>query len=78
MKFNLQRLKFERLSRGVTQEELAQVLKITRGSYHKKESGKLRLSVEEFALVLDALGIPESEASKFFISNVPEREHVTV
>ena len=74
MRFNLQRLKFERLSRNVTQEEVAKVLNITRGSYHKKETGKLKLSVEEFALVLDRLGIPEKEASNFFVSNVPERE----
>lgn len=74
MKFNLQMLRYERLSRKVSQDELAQVLGINRSSYHKKENGSIKISVEEFAAILAALGIPHSEAGKFFAQFVPVRE----
>jgi len=74
MKFNLQRLRFERLSRKVSQEEVAQALGINRSSYHKKENGSIKISVEEFAKILELLKIPEREAGYFFVQNVPDRE----
>ncbi|GIP17804.1 hypothetical protein J40TS1_34460 [Paenibacillus montaniterrae] len=78
MKFNLQRLRFERLSRKVSQEDMAQALNINRTSYHKKENGKIKISVEEFATMLEVLNIPQSEAGHFFEQNVPEREQSNV
>lgn len=74
--FNLQRLKFERLSRNITQQEMANALGITANAYYKKESGMNNISVEEFGVIIDRLGIPSSKAGIFFTFDVPEREQV--
>lgn len=74
MRFNLQKLRYERLSRQISQEEVAKALNISRSSYHKKETGKIKISVEEFGIILDVLGIPESEIVNFFTPDVPIRE----
>jgi transcriptional regulator with XRE-family HTH domain len=74
VKFDLQRLRYERLSRRVSQEEMAQALNINRTSYYKKENGDIKISVEEFAKILEVLGIPQTEAGNFFGINVPKRE----
>lgn len=75
MQFNLQKLRYERLSRQISQETVAVALNISRSSYHKKETGKIKISVEEFGIILDVLGIPESEIVNFFTRVVPKREH---
>jgi transcriptional regulator with XRE-family HTH domain len=72
--FDLQRLRFERLSRRVSQEEMAKALGVTRPTYYKKESGQIKISVDEFATILDTLGIPHQEAGNFFKRFVPKRE----
>lgn len=77
MKFNLQKLRYERLSRQISQQDVASALNISRSSYHKKETGKIKISVEELGIILDTLGIPESEVVNFFDRNVPEREQQT-
>lgn len=77
MKFNLQRLRFERLSRKISQEEVAKALGVNRSSYHKKENGDIKISVNEFAIILDVLKIPDEEAMNFFTRKVPEREQPT-
>ena len=75
MQFNLQKLRYERLSRQISQEEVASALNISRSYYHKKETGKAKMTVDEFAKVLEVLDIPETEVPKFFTLNVPKREH---
>lgn len=77
MQFNLQKLRYERLSRQISQEEVASALNISRSYYHKKETGKAKMTVDEFAKVLEVLDIPETEVPKFFTLNVPEREQNT-
>lgn len=77
MQFNLQKLRYERLSRQISQEEVASALSISRSYYHKKETGKAKMTVDEFGRVVEVLGIPESEIINFFIRKVPEREHTT-
>lgn len=74
MNFNLQKLRYERLSRKISQETMAQALGITRSTYYKKENGDIKISVEEFSVILKTLGIPYKEAGNFFTHNVPERE----
>lgn len=78
MRFNLQMLRYERLSRKVSQDAVAKVLDINRSSYNKKENGSAKISVEEFAAILTTLGIPHSEAGKFFAQSVPEREQSVI
>lgn len=78
MHFNLQKLRYERLSRQISQEEVASALNISRSYYHKKETGKAKMTVDEFGKVVEVLGIPETEIINFFSRNVPEREHNAV
>jgi len=73
-KFNLQRLKFERLSRNISAEKVGKALGISANAYYKKESGMNNISVEEFGVILKALGIPERNAGIFFTFNVPDWE----
>lgn len=77
MNFNLQKLRYERLSRQISQEKVASALNISRSYYHKKETGKAKMTVDEFGKVIEVLGIPESEIINFFTPNVPEREQTT-
>lgn len=72
--FNLQKLKYERLSRNISAEKIGKSLGISANAYYKKESGMSGISVEEFAIILKALGIPEKNAGIFFTFNVPEWE----
>lgn len=74
MDFNLQKLRYERMSRQISQEEVAAALNISRSYYHKKETGKAKMTVDEFGKVVEVLGIPESEIINFFTRNVPKRE----
>jgi transcriptional regulator with XRE-family HTH domain len=72
--FNLQKLKYERLSRNISAEKVGDALGISANAYYKKESGSSNISVEEFGVILDTLGIPEKNAGIFFTFNVPEWE----
>ncbi|HLR92343.1 MAG TPA: helix-turn-helix transcriptional regulator [Atopostipes sp.] len=76
MEFNLQKLRYERMSRRITQQEMADALGLNRSSYVKRESGDVKISVDEFSIILNRLGIPESEVANFFIHNVPIRERI--
>lgn len=78
MQFNLQKLRYERLSRQITQEEVASALNISRSYYHKKETGKSKMTVDEFGKVVEVLGIPETEIINFFSRNVPNREQTAI
>lgn len=77
MKFNLQKLRYERLSRKVTQEKMANAIGVTRPTYHKKENGDIKISVEEFYTFLEVMGIPLNEAGNFFKQDVPKRELIS-
>lgn len=77
MRFNLQKLRYERMSRMIPQEVVASALNISRSYYHKKETGKAKITVEEFGKILDVLGIPEREIVNFFTHEVPDREQTT-
>lgn len=72
MDFNLQKLRYERMSRKISQEKMAEVLGVTRTTYYKKENGDIKISVEEFSKILDALDIPKKDAGIFFTHKVPE------
>lgn len=78
MRFDLQKLRFERMSRLISQEEVASALGISRSYYHKKETGKAKMTVDEFAKVIEVLAIPKSEIVNFFNRNVTERKRNAV
>ena len=74
MEFNLNRLKGERIAKGFTVEEMAKELGVTKGTYSKKENGRLPITVEEFSVIFKKLGLPNDRIKIFFTSNVSEME----
>lgn len=75
--FNLQRLKFERISRNISAEKIGEALGISANAYYKKESGSSNISVEEFGVILEVMDIPERNAGIFFTFNVPDWEQIS-
>lgn len=74
MKFNHNRLKAERIARGLTVEEMGGVLGVHKGTYSKKENGKLPIDVDEFSLITNKFGIERDDIVIFFTLNVSEME----
>lgn len=74
MKFNHNRLKAERIARGLTVEEMGEVLGVQKGTYSKKENGKLPIDVDEFSLITNKFGIKREDIVIFFTLNVADSE----
>ncbi|MFJ8100386.1 helix-turn-helix domain-containing protein [Lysinibacillus sp. NPDC096212] len=74
MKFNHNRLKAERVARGLTVQEMGEVLGVSKGTYSKKENGKLPIDVDEFSLITNKFGIERENIVIFFTINVAEME----
>jgi len=74
MEFNLNRLKGERIAKGFTVEEMANELGITKGTYSKKENGRLPITVEEFSVIFKKLGLSNDRIGIFFTPNASEME----
>lgn len=74
VEFDLKRLKAERVAKGLSQEDIANALGITRTWYSRKENGHVSLSIEEFAKIIEVLGYDESDVHIFFKLNVDKRE----
>lgn len=74
MKFNHNRLKAERIARGLTVEEMGEVLGVQKGTYSKKENGKLPIDVDEFSLITNKFGIKREDIVIFFTLNVSDLE----
>ena len=51
MKFDLQRLKGERVARGITQAEMAHKIGISTNAYWRKENGERDIGMEEFVKI---------------------------
>lgn len=77
MEFNLQKLRYERMSRKISQQEMAKAIGVTRTAYYKRENGDVKISVEEFSKLLEAMNIPKEEAGFFFTLTVPVWEQRT-
>lgn len=74
MKFNYNRLKAERIAKGLTVQDMADELGITKGAYSKKENGKIAVTVEDFSLISNKLGISHEQIIIFFSLNVSNLE----
>lgn len=70
MKFNYNRLKAERIAKGLTVQDMADALGITKGAYSKKENGKIAVTVEDFSLISNKLGISHEQINIFFALDV--------
>jgi len=74
MEFNYNRLKAERVAKGFTVQNMADELGITKGAYSKKENGKSSVTVEDFAVISNKLGITPEQLNIFFYLNVSVSE----
>lgn len=74
MRFNYNRLKAERVAKGLTVQEMADELGISKGAYSKKENGKLSVTVDDFSVISNKLGIKHDKIEIFFTLNVSEME----
>lgn len=72
VEFNRNRVKAERIARGLSVKEMAGKLDIHAGTYSKKENGKLRITVEDLSKILNVLNIPEKDCGIFFTKSVAD------
>lgn len=76
MTIDLKRLKAERIAKGLTQDEMANLMGWkTRASYAKRESGVVAIGANELFKMASILGYGPNELVIFFKNNVPEKEH---
>lgn len=74
MRFDYNRLKAERIAKGYTIQDMANKLGVSKGTYSKKERGKLPLTIEDFAKITNILDIPKENMTIFFTINVSKME----
>lgn len=74
MRFNYNRLKAERIAKGLTIQDIADELGVTKGTYSKKENGKLPVTVDDFSIISNKLGITHQQIPIFFTQIVSEME----
>ena len=75
LSLDLNRIKAERIAKGMTQEQMAAAIGLSNGSaYAKRESGSIDFGVNEFAKYCSVLGFDNQKLNIFFKSNVPEQE----
>ena len=74
MGLDLNRLKAERVAKGLTQEEIAGKLGWSRQKYMKKENGHSDLGANELLQIAEVLEMTKEEVGIFFTSTVPETQ----
>ncbi len=75
MKFDLKRLKAERIANGLSQADMAKKMGWKdRAVYAKRENGIVAIGVDEFIKMAEILGYNENELGIFFKVNVPDKE----
>lgn len=74
MAVDVLRIKGERIAKGITQEEMANALGISRAAYSKKETGRLPIFADELAIIATCLDVGVDNIGIFFKLNVPNLE----
>lgn len=74
--FDYKRLKAERIANGLTVQDMADFLGVSKGTYSKKENGKIALTVEDFSLISSKLGIARDKMEIFFTEIVDDSETI--
>lgn len=74
MKFDLKRLKGERVARGLTQAEMAHQIGISTNAYWRKENGERDICMGEFVKILKVLGFKKKQISLFFAKDIHNKE----
>lgn len=77
-KFNLLRLKMERVVRNVSVPTLAEALGISKGAYYKKESGQTAITVDDLCVIMNTLGVNQKDIGYFFTKPDDERVEIDV
>lgn len=70
MYFDYNRLKGERIAKGYTVQEMADVLGVSKGTYSKKENGKIPITVDDFGVISKKLEISINNIAIFFTLSV--------
>lgn len=75
MTVDLRRLKAERIAKGLTQDEMAELMGwSSRAPYAKRENGIVSIGADELAKMASILGFKKSQLEIFFTVNVPDKE----
>ncbi len=71
MTLNLKRIKAERIAKGLTQDEMAQLLGWkSRAAYAKRENGIVAIGADELLKIAIILGYSSESLGIFFTQNV--------
>lgn len=54
-------IKAERVRKGLTQEQVAKILGITKNSYNRKETGRSGFTLKEFRLLIETFKVEPHE-----------------
>lgn len=77
MTLDLNRIRAERIAKGMTQDEVAKKMGWkTRTPYAKRENGIVAIGADELISLALIFGYTKDDLGIFFNLNVPEKEHV--
>ena len=68
------RVRAERVAKGYTQAQMAELIGLKRGQYNKRENGKISFSPDELITLAVKLGYSKDEIGIFFKQTVPETQ----
>ena len=71
MTVNVLRIKGERIAKGISQDQMAKALGVSRAAYSKRETGKVPITADELAIIAGQLGVGKDDIGIFFSANVP-------
>lgn len=74
VEFNVNRLKAERIARGISLVDMAEKMGMAQSTYSKKENGIIRINVDDLANAVSILKIPDNELGIFFVKSVANSE----
>ncbi|MGL4742302.1 MAG: helix-turn-helix transcriptional regulator [Sarcina sp.] len=63
----LEKLKEERIKKNITQKDMADLLKITKSTYCRKENGSIVFKLDEVKLIQDYLKLNKEDIFKIFL-----------
>ena len=69
MKVDLLRVRAERVAKGYTQAQMAELMGLARDQYNKRENGKISFSADELITLANLLGYSKDEIGIFFKTN---------
>ena len=71
MKLNLNRIKAERIAKGLTQAEISKLMGWkSRAPYAKRENGIIDFGVDELGKFIKVIGYNDDKITDFFTKNV--------